>query len=147
MFHLISFKVCFTVCPQSVSLISSTTVHLIQLIYHSPSYSHLSTKKWSFLLNISSVNVAKSAVFLRIWSLLLKKSLKENFIFCAVYHIWLHSYYIIIQPDSYFQCSANIVSGNWSGDFNTPWLLIQNKKHNMLSEELFDFVQQPALIC
>ena len=33
-------------------------------------------KKWSFPLRISSVNV--------IWSLFLKKSLMENFIFCAV---------------------------------------------------------------
>ena len=40
-------------------------------------------KKWSFLLSISSVNVTKSAV-LRIWSHLLKKSLVEIFIFCAV---------------------------------------------------------------
>ena len=38
-------------------------------------------KKWSFPLRISSVNVTK---FLRIWSNLLKKSLRENFIFCAV---------------------------------------------------------------
>ena len=41
-------------------------------------------KKWSFPLKISSVNVTKSASFLRIWSHLLKKSLMENFIFCLV---------------------------------------------------------------
>ena len=39
-------------------------------------------KQWSFSLRISSVNVTKSAV----WSHLLKKSLMENFIFCAVYY-------------------------------------------------------------
>ena len=38
-------------------------------------------KKWSFPLRISSVNVTKSAVFLRIWSHLLKKYLMENFTF------------------------------------------------------------------
>ena len=37
-------------------------------------------KKWSFLWRISSVKLRK----LRIWSHLLKKSLMENFIFCAV---------------------------------------------------------------
>ena len=44
-------------------------------------------KKWRFPIRISSVNVTKSAVVrrkLRIWSHLLKKSLMENFIFCAV---------------------------------------------------------------
>ena len=40
-------------------------------------------KKWSYPLRISSVNVTKSAS-LQIWSHLLKKSLMENFIFCAV---------------------------------------------------------------
>ena len=41
-------------------------------------------KKWSFPLGISSVNVTKSAEKLRIWSHLLKKSVIENFDFCAV---------------------------------------------------------------
>ena len=40
-------------------------------------------EKWSFQLRISSVNMTKSAK-LRIWSHLLKKSLIEKFIFCAV---------------------------------------------------------------
>ena len=44
-------------------------------------YSHC-TKKWSFRLRISSH-------LLRIWSHLLKKSLMENFIFCAVSSISL----------------------------------------------------------
>ena len=57
-------------------------------------------KKWSFPLRISSVNVTKSAetadlvtfTKLRIWSHLLKKSLIENFIFCAVIcsSIWIY---------------------------------------------------------
>ena len=38
-------------------------------------------KNWSFPLRISSVNVTK----LRIWSNLLKKSLTENFMFCALF--------------------------------------------------------------
>ena len=41
-------------------------------------------KKWSFLLTISSVNVTKSTVSWRNLKNLLKKSLMENFIFCAV---------------------------------------------------------------
>ena len=44
-------------------------------------------KKWNFPLSISSVNVTKSAGNL-IWSHLLKKSLRENFIFCAVSDYW-----------------------------------------------------------
>ena len=43
-------------------------------------------KKWSFPLRKSSVNVVRGK--LRVWSYLLKKSLLENFIFCAV---WYHS--------------------------------------------------------
>ena len=39
-------------------------------------------KKWSFPLRISSVNVLLQ--FSAVWSHLLKKSLMENFIFCAV---------------------------------------------------------------
>ena len=39
------------------------------------------TKKWGFRLRISSVNVTKSAGN---WSHLLKKTLMENSIFCAV---------------------------------------------------------------
>ena len=44
------------------------------------------SKKWSFPLRISSVNVTKYAVFcsLRIWSQLLKKFLMGNFTFCVV---------------------------------------------------------------
>ena len=41
-------------------------------------------KKWIFPLRIFSVNVTQSAIFLQIWSHLLKKSLTEKFIFCAV---------------------------------------------------------------
>ena len=41
------------------------------------------TKKWSFPFRISSVNVTKCAGN-RIWSHLLKNSLMENLIFCAV---------------------------------------------------------------
>ena len=40
-------------------------------------------KKWSFQLKISSVNVTQSALFC-VFGHLLKKSLMENFIFCAV---------------------------------------------------------------
>ena len=59
-------------------------------------------KKWSFPLRISSVNVTKSAGFLRIWSHLLKKSLIENNIFCAVcykriYHMDSNIYWQLIQ--------------------------------------------------
>ena len=42
-------------------------------------------KKLRFPLRISSVNVTRK---LQIWSPLLKKSLMENFIFCAVKVIW-----------------------------------------------------------
>ena len=41
-------------------------------------------QKIGFPLRISSVNVTKCVGRLRIWSYLLKKSLVENFIFCAV---------------------------------------------------------------
>ena len=45
-------------------------------------------KKRSFPLSISSVNVTKSAIVLRIWSHLLKKFLMENFIFCAMFVVF-----------------------------------------------------------
>ena len=53
-------------------------------------------KKGSFPLKISSVNMTKSAGncgftikdFFSKWDHLLKKSLMENFIFCAWYHLW-----------------------------------------------------------
>ena len=41
-------------------------------------------KKRSFPLRLSSVNATKSQSKLRLWANLLKKSLIENFIFCAV---------------------------------------------------------------
>ena len=41
-------------------------------------------KKKEISIKDLSVNVNKSAVFLRIWLCLLKKSLMEKFIFCAV---------------------------------------------------------------
>ena len=52
----------------------------LKVVHYSPH------KRWSFPLRISSVNVTKSA--LRIWSHLLKKSLMENFIFCAVVFVF-----------------------------------------------------------
>ena len=42
-------------------------------------------KKLSFPLRISSVDATKSAVCCGFWSHLLKRSLKENFIFCAMH--------------------------------------------------------------
>ena len=52
------------------------------------------TKKWSFPLRISSLNVTFS--FLRIWAHLLKKSLMENFIFCAVVVSILYTFWLLI---------------------------------------------------
>ena len=43
------------------------------------------TKKWSFVLRISSVNVTKIHSFLRIWLHLLKKSLVENIFLCSIW--------------------------------------------------------------
>ena len=51
-------------------------------------------KKWSFPLRISSVNMTKSAV--RICSHLLKKSIMEKFIFCAVRE------FVLIIVSAYF---------------------------------------------
>ena len=45
-----------------------------------------------------------------------------------IYLIWLHSYYMVIQPYCQFHFSANPVSG--SGGFTTPCLFILNKKYN-----------------
>ena len=55
------------------------------------------TKKWSFLLRNSSLNVTKSAA-LRIWSL--KKFLMKNFILCAVKYItgwWLNDGILVAE--------------------------------------------------
>ena len=76
----------------------STLVLITSLLFHDIGCCKRSrwhcTKKWSFPLGISSVNASKSAVFLRIWSHLLRKSLIENFIFCAV---WIS--YIMLSSD------------------------------------------------
>ena len=48
-----------------------------ELLVHDCNVIYTLHKKWSFSLRISSLNV-------RIWSHLLKKSLMENFIYCAV---------------------------------------------------------------
>ena len=61
-------------------------------------------KKWSFLLRISSVNVTESQKTLN-FSHLLKKSLMENIIFCAVNNgyvknIWTNIY-LILQTDHF----------------------------------------------
>ena len=47
------------------------------------SFHYALRKKWSFPLRISSVKSLVARIFLQIWSYLLKKSLIENFIFCA----------------------------------------------------------------
>ena len=52
-------------------------------------------KKWSFPLRIYSVNVTKSTGNC-VFSHLLKKSLMENFIFCAVLKIYLYKLCFII---------------------------------------------------
>ena len=51
-------------------------------------------KKWSFPLRISLVNVTGK---LRIWSHLLKKSLMENFIFCAEKPVSFRAIYFCIH--------------------------------------------------
>ena len=60
-------------------------------------------KKWSFPLRISSVSVTKSAVFMWIWSHLLKKSFIENFIFCTVCKL-----IILLCSCSYSGCKTRI---------------------------------------
>ena len=55
-----------------------------------PSCKHTSLhKKWSFPLRISFSKCDQIRSNLRIWSHLLKKSIMENFIFCAVRHKYL----------------------------------------------------------
>ena len=45
--------------------------------------STIAYKNWTLLLKIYSVNVTKIFSFVRIWSHLMKKTLMENFLFCA----------------------------------------------------------------
>ena len=61
-------------------------------------------KKRSFPLRISSVNVTKSAIFLRIWSHLLKKSSIENFIFLCSEFIGNRN-----LPNIFFNDNSNTV--------------------------------------
>ena len=53
------------------------------------------TKKWSFPLRIKCDKICRK---LRIWSHLLKKSLTENFIFCAVKLMKVHMLSFVTTP-------------------------------------------------
>ena len=64
-------------------------------------------KKWSFLLRISMVNMIKTAVSLRIWLHLLKKSLMQNFILCAVNVEQLHILKLVKVNCSNTACSSS----------------------------------------
>ena len=70
-------------------------------------------KIWSFLLRISMVNIIKTAVSLWIWLHLLKKSLMQNFILCAVNVEQLHS-----LKSVKVNCSNTACSSSW-------WPIIQ----------------------
>ena len=61
-------------------------------VFRKSNYINTLHKKWRFPLRISSVNVTKILRKLQIWSLLLKKSLMENFIFCAVITVSFNLY-------------------------------------------------------
>ena len=58
-------------------------------------------KKWSFPLRISSVSVTRSAVSCRFSLHLLKKSLMQNFIFCAVLRRYYCPYFTVIQEEKF----------------------------------------------
>ena len=64
-------------------------------------------EKWSFLLRISMVNMIKTAVSLRIWLHLLKKSLMQNFILCAVNVEQLHILKLVKVHCSNTACSSS----------------------------------------
>ena len=63
--------------------------------------------KWSFLLRVSTVNMIKSAVSMRIWLHLLKKSLMQNFILCAVNVEQLHILKLVKVHCSNTACSSS----------------------------------------
>ena len=64
-------------------------------------------KKWSFLLRISIVNMIKTTVSLRVWLHLLKKSLMQNFILCAVNVEQLHILKLVKVNCSNTACSSS----------------------------------------
>ena len=55
-------------------------------------YLHFTVQNWSTICTKNSINVTKSAVSCWFGDLFLKKSLMENFIFCAVFDINLKTY-------------------------------------------------------
>ena len=63
-------------------------------------------KKWSFPLRISSVNFFRK---LRIWSHLLKKSLTENFIFCAMYSAMFYAVSLFPITWSFFSLAKFLI--------------------------------------
>ena len=72
-------------------------------------------KKWSFPLRISAVISLFLSSFLQIWSCLLKNSLMENFIFCAVYDK------VFFQPINYFHNKDHVLKGSkFASDLTVP---------------------------
>ena len=62
-----------------------------------------------------------------------------------IHHIWLHSYYIVIQPYCQFHLSANPVSGNWQPTSALDKVLILGR-YSLLEPELRWFYYSLTLI-
>ena len=62
-----------------------------------------------------------------------------------IHHIWLHSYYIVIQPYCQFHLSANPVSGNWQPTSALDKVLILGR-YSLLEAELQRFYYSLTLI-
>ena len=122
---LVCTRVSF-VCHSSVVL--PWAVHLLHFIYHSPSHS-------PYLI----------AFILHRHSTLLSVSPFSQSRLIHIHHIWLHSYYIVIQPYCQFHLSANPVSGNWQPTSALDKVLILGR-YSLLEAELQWFYYSLTLI-
>ena len=103
-------------------------------------------KKWSFPFRISSVNVTKSAVSLRIWSHLLKKSIMENFIICAV--LLTEDGGLLQWPPGYYKCSSTPNHLRYFSSWNKITLkkYIKTKLHRKEITNRFSFLIKRKLL-
>ena len=122
---LVCTRVSF-VCHSSVVL--PWAVHLLHFIYHSPSHS-------PYLI----------AFILHRHSTLLSVPPFSQSRLIHIHHIWLHSYYIVIQPYCQFHLSANPVSGNWQPTSALDKVLILGR-YSLLEAELQRFYYSLTLI-
>ena len=106
---VLNWKFCLVFCPRlGVCILDRNVVKsksMTSLWIHI--FTHVTSQKMNFSIKDFFSQCDQIRSFLRIWSHLLKKSLMENFIFCAVYNrcsrkrLWSFSTFLLLKlPDA-----------------------------------------------